>query len=210
MLNAKNNSDQTKTLQIKNLFPETDFLNPDTQLKLLSDNGLQMKLDSRGLKDFFEDFKETCLEGTKIIRIFNNDSKNKFLIHDVQVYMKLETTNYQKIVIKSFKIIKLDSESFIEKLSSSSKLSRNLTIINTLMESSKNYSGDFFFGKNDDKEIRTFKNELNRWKINLLEIKYPNQVKLFLMFITLFFIIVFVAAFLEMYFKITKVNETII
>ena len=70
LLNSKINSDQTKTLNLKTLFPETDFHDQEVEQRLLSEGGLQLKLDSRVLKDFFEDFKETCMEGSKIIGIF--------------------------------------------------------------------------------------------------------------------------------------------
>ena len=188
------------------MFPEIDLDDPVINKKLSSENGLQTKLDSRILKDFFDDFKETCTEVSKIKKIFENDFTNKFVLHDVHVYMKVETISYNKLILKILKIVKLDNDSNNEQ-----KIDLNIKI-NEILNKEKDITKELTSSiKNntpvsEDKEIKIIKEELHKSKKNLLKIKYPKQIKLFLLYITFFILIVLLTGFLEMYLNIKQVN----
>ena len=207
MLNAKINSDQTKTLNIKFLFPETDFLDPVITQKLISDEGHITVLDTRRLNDFFEDFKETCIEVNKINEIFKTDYKDKFTAYKVQVFMTIEKINNNKLIIKTLKIINLDTKS-----ESESNLMnyhhKNLNSENNLKDSITNEYQTIFRKKTlkIDSKILRLKYDVNKSKNKIVDFKYPKKVKVFLLFIILFLLIIVIISFLDMYFKIMKVN----
>ncbi len=168
-------------------------------------------MDSKGLKDFFEDFKETCMEGSKLTNIFEHDFSNKFVSHDVNVNMTKELFNNKQLVIKILKIVKIEDEKEKSERKLNDILSPKLNNLkfgsmkelNNVTESNFNYEKP----KAEDKEIKMFKNDLNKSKKNLLKIKYPKQVKLFLISITLFLIVGGITGFLDMYFKLVKVDN---
>jgi hypothetical protein len=156
------------------------------------------------------------MEGSKIINIFSDNYQKNFVSHDVHLFMNVDEVNNNQLVLKTLKIIKLDNKTErpkrgqLKKQTNTGSPSRRPHIaIDSIKEMNHFYETNFHLDKPkvEDKEMKMFKNDLNKSKKNLLKIKYPKQVKFFLISISLFLVIVLITAFLEMYFKLVQVKK---
>jgi PAS domain S-box-containing protein len=223
LLNYKGNSDQTKILNINTIFPQIKFEDEETTKGLDADNGKIIKLDSRSLKSFYEDFKETVMEGkNKTFKfLFKKDesSENIFTEHDILLFMHNISFNDNQVNCKVFKFVKLPSLfrmspircSFLEEKNSffhNTWVGLEGQLLSPLKKENENYISSNSFNNTNNKIDQDKNNYLenNKYKQNLFTLNSPKQVKIFIMVVVLVIILLITISIIELVLTINNVN----
>ena len=111
LLNSKSLSIE-KFLNVKSIFPRANLDEEDVLRKLKGETGLITKLNTKNLKNSFEDFKEAIQEGSGYIfkSLFDDgifQQEKAFCEHDVLVYLQELKYDNQSLLIKLLKIVQI-------------------------------------------------------------------------------------------------------
>jgi len=183
-----------------------------------------LKLDTRSLKSFYLDFKETILDNKTdtfnflLKHLGDKDKSDNILFteHNVLVFMQEISFNNDQLTARIFKFVKVNENTISTKdlrlISEFSKCSprdilvlkeshRRHTSINIIMTSSHIAKNKLYINSHL---------ELNKNKQNLLNIHYPYQVKLFIFVTVVTLTCLLIIAVLELNFTLQNEDNLLI